>query len=376
MPYKKKKMYFFLFILTVASSVGLYGWIALFNNFAVEVAGINGYQMGVMQSVREIPGFLALLVVFVILFISEHRLAALSVLTLGIGVMITGFLPTFHGLLITTLIMSFGFHYFETMNQSLTLQYFSKTESPIVFGRLRGLGAATNILAGLLVLVLLQFLSYKYIFFIIGLCVAGAGLYCLFIDPSDKALPVQRKNMFLRKQYWLYYVLTFFAGARRQIFTAFSVFLMVERFEFSAFEVSVLFVVNNAINFFLNPMIGKAINKFGERKVLSLEYFNLIWIFLVYAYGDSKLLIAFMYVLDHIFFNFSMAIKTYFQKIADDRDIAPTMAVGFTINHIAAVVIPVLGGLLWMVDYRIPFVCAAVLSLVSLLLTQLIRVKD
>ena len=77
-----------------------------------------------------------------------------------------------------------------------------------------------------------------------------------------------------------------------------------------------------------------------------------------------------LYILDHIFFNFSIAIKTFFQKIADPRDIAPSMAVGFTINHIAAVVLPVLGGLTWMIDYRIPFVAGAVLAAISLVTVQ------
>ena len=83
--------------------------------------------------------------------------------------------------------------------------------------------------------------------------------------------------------------------------------------------------------------------RFGERKVLSLEYSSLIFIFLAYAAVGSKTLVAFLYILDHIFFNFSIAIRTYFQKIGDPRDIASSMAVGFTINHVAAVFLPAIG---------------------------------
>jgi hypothetical protein len=86
--------------------------------------------------------------------------------------------------------------------------------------------------------------------------------------------------------------------------------------------------------------------------------------------------VAVLYILDRIFFNFAMAIRSFFQKIADPRDIAPSMAVGFTINHIVAVIIPIVGGLLWMVDYRIPFVGGAALSLVSLTFVQFIRTPD
>jgi hypothetical protein len=51
------------------------------------------------------------------------------------------------------------------------------------------------------------------------------------------------------------------------------------------------------------------------------------------------------------------------------------MAVGFTINHIAAVVLPAVGGLLWIIDYRIPFIFGAFLSMISLIAVQQIRIK-
>ncbi|MCF8127203.1 MAG: MFS transporter, partial [Deltaproteobacteria bacterium] len=162
--------------------------------------------------------------------------------------------------------------------------------------------------------------------------------------------------------------------ARRQIFMAFAVLLLVRKFEFSIQEVTALFVINNVINYFLSPMVGNAIVRFGERKVLSLEYFSLLFIFLAYAVVDSKILVSFLYILDHIFFNFAIAIRTYFQKVGDPKDIAPSMAVGFTINHVAAVFLPAIGGILWMVDYRIPFLAGAGLSVVSLLAVQKIPV--
>jgi hypothetical protein len=101
----------------------------------------------------------------------------------------------------------------------------------------------------------------------------------------------------------------------------------------------------------------------------------LIFIFLAYAFVESKWVVAALYILDHIFFNFAIAIRTYFQKVGDPRDIAPSMAMGFTINHIAAVVLPAVGGLLWIIDYRIPFIFGAFLSMISLLAVQQIKVK-
>jgi predicted MFS family arabinose efflux permease len=176
----------------------------------------------------------------------------------------------------------------------------------------------------------------------------------------------------LKKRYWLFYALTMLAGARRQIFTVFSVLLLVERFEYSIASISVLFIINNAINWFLNPLIGKAINLWGERRLLTLEYACVLGIFCGYALLDNHLLICVLYVVDQVVFNFAIAVRTFFQKIAAPEDIAPSMAVSVTINHLAAVGVPALGGWLWLVDRRIPFWMGAGLALVSLLLVQYI----
>ncbi len=367
-----KKMYVFLVLLTIVSFTGLRVWMTLFNNFAVEVAHFNGFEIGSMQSIREIPGFLALLIVFLLPFISEHRLASVSVFVLGIGIALTGFFPTFIGIMITTLLMSFGFHYFETLNQSLTLQYFSKSEAPVIFGKLRSYASITSIVMGVIIYLLSFVLNYLQMFLLFGIIVIVGALYSFTLSPADKNIPVQHKKMILRKRYWLFYVLTMMAGARRQIFVAFSVFLLVKKFGFSISEISILFVINNLINYFLSPYIGKAIARFGERKVLSLEYAALIPIFLVYATSKSKWIVGVMYVLDHIFFNFAIGVRTFFQKIGDVKDIAPSMAVGFTINHIAAVIFPVIGGILWVIDYRIPFILGIVFSIISLIFVQMI----
>jgi len=366
-------MFRFLVLLTIASVVGLQSWRTLFNNFAVEEAFLEGNHIGMIQSVREIPGFLALLAIFMIMIIKEHKLSALSIVTLGIGVAITGLFPSYAGLLVTTLIMSFGFHYYETTNQSLTLQYFDQQISPWVFGKLRSYAAASNIGVGVFILAVSSFLNYMQIYLVIGILITLTGVWGMLQNPTRSDLVPQRKKMVVRKKYWLFYFLTFMSGARRQIFVAFAVFLLVKKFEYSIQEITILFVLNNVINYFLSPLIGKAIIRFGERKVLSLEYSSLIIIFLAYAFVESKILVAFLYILDHIFFNFAIAIRTYFQKVGDPRDIAPSMAVGFTINHIAAVVIPAIGGLLWIVDYKIPFIAGAVMSLVSLLAVQQIK---
>ena len=367
---KNNPMFWYLSVLTICSTIGLQTWQTLFNNFAVEIAGLDGNHIGVIQSVREIPGLLALLAVYVIMIIREHRLSALSILLLGFGLALTGSLPFYAGLLSTTLLMSFGFHYYETTNMSLTLQYFDENASPWVFGKQRSYAAASSIAVGLAIYLMAFILSFAQIYLLIGALIMAASIWALTRKPAQEDVVPQRKKMIFRKKYGLFYFLTFMAGARRQIFIAFSVLLMVQKFQYSVQEVTLLFVINNLINYYLSPLIGKSIIRFGERKVLSLEYASLMFIFVAYALTDSKWIVALLYILDHIFFNFAIAIRTYFQKVGDPRDIAPSMAVGFTINHIAAVFLPALGGLLWVVDYRIPFLGGAALAFISLLAVQ------
>ena len=216
-------------------------------------------------------------------------------------------------------------------------------------------------------------LPYTAMFLIVGALCMATGVWGLFLDPTNKDLPVQSKKMVFRRKYWLFYLLTLLLGARRQIFIVFALFLLVEHFRFSVHTVSILFMINYAINWFLNPLIGRAINRIGERRLLSIEYSTAILVFTGYATTGSAWIAGILYIIDYIVFNFSIALRTFFQKIAEPQDIAPTMAVAQTINHIAAIFVPALGGWLWVeFGYQIPFFIGAALSGCSLLLVQII----
>lgn len=144
--------------------------------------------------------------------------------------------------------MSFGFHYFETTNQSLSLQYFDKDRSPWVIGKMRSYPAATNIVVGADIFILSYFLNYKAILGLVGVLILCVDGWSLFQNPHSDDLPVQHKKMVFRRKYWLYYTLTFIAGARRQIFLAFAIFLLVKIFDFSIRETTILLVINNLVN--------------------------------------------------------------------------------------------------------------------------------
>ena len=371
--YRENPMYSYLLLLVIATAIGFQGWRTLFNNYSVDVVGLNSVHVGAIQSVREIPGFLTFFVIYLLLLFREHRFAAFSVLLLGAGVLATGLFPTFIGVLGTTIIMSLGFHFFQTCNQSLTLQYFEGSRIPQILARFNSFTALTNIVVGLSIWGLAEFLPLKSIFFLLGAVVIVLALFAFRKNPVDEFLPPQQKKLILRRKYWLFYVLNFLSGARRQIFVVFAIFILVDKYHFSVTHITILFIVNNIITYFISPYVGRAINRYGERPLLTIQYSCLFLVFLGYAYIEKPGFATAMYIVDNLFFSFSIAINTYFRKHADAKDIAPSMAVGFTINHISAVLLPFLGGLLWLINWRIPFWGGAVLALASLIFSQMVK---
>ncbi|MEZ9513948.1 MFS transporter [Vibrio splendidus] len=361
----------FLLLISIVVPIAFSSWMALLNNFVIEKANFDGSDIGLLQSVREIPGFLAFTVVFVLAFIREQRFMLISLAMLTVGTAITGLFPTLTGLLLTTILMSTGFHYFETLKQSLSLQWLNKEEAPEMLGKMISVGALASLITYGSIWVMLEQLNldFAWVYGITG----GIGfilvLVMTFGFPEFKTKTPQNKKLVLRKRYWLYYALTFMSGARRQIFTVFAGFLMVEKFGYSAADITLLFLINYLFNFLFAKRIGKFIGVVGERKALIFEYVGLIGVFVGYALVQTAEWAAALYVVDHLFFALALAIKTYFQKIADPADMASTAGVSFTINHIAAVVIPVVFGVIWLSSPATVFYIGAAMAVVSLALS-------
>lgn len=363
-----------LYLLAIGNTIAFATWQVMLNNFTVEQAGFTGEEIGVLQSLREVPGFLAFTAILLMLFIRQQNFAILSLVTLGVGTAITAFYPSALWLYFTTVVMSIGFHYLETLHNSLSLQWLKKEEAPRVLGKLLSTRAISNFLVlGAIYIYLMVFTAnYLLIYLMAGGITVAIGLFCWLAIPHFEDQVAQKKSLFLRKQYWLYYLLTFLAGARRQIFVVFAGFLLVEKFGFPVENVVLLTLVNAVLTFWLAPRIGALISYVGERRALTLEYIGLIIVFVSYAFVDSVAVAIALYLLDHLFFAMAIAIKTYFQKIADPADIAATSSISFTINHIAAVVLPALLGLVWVINHSAVFLIGAGIAACSLLLTQLI----
>jgi hypothetical protein len=369
---------FLLFLMAATMPIAFSTWYALLNNFVVDVANFDGADIGLLHSVREIPGFLAVGVIAIIIFVREQVLGLISLILLGVATGVTAWFPQMGGILTLTLLSSVGFHYYETVNQSLQLQWISKERAPQVLGWLLAMGSAASLVAFGVIVVTWEWLelSYNVAYMVSGGITVAMAVACMIIYPQFQSPIPQHKTMILRKRYWLYYALQFMAGARRQIFMVFAGFMMVERFGFAVHQLTALYLINLAFNMVLGPVFGKVVARFGERNTLIFEYVGLALVFFayggIYMFGWGIILAGTLFVIDHLFFSLAFALKTYFQKIADPADIAPTAAVAFTINHIAAVGLPVMLGLVWLISPILVFVMAALMALTSLALAFLI----
>ena len=366
-----------LLILAAAIPIAFEPWMAIINNFAVEKVAFTGLERGILESVREIPGFLAFTVVYLLLIWRQQTFAILALTLMGLGVALTGLLPVVWGIYFTTLLMSTGFHFLATMEQSLSMQWSTKQELPLVLGRMAAAASVASLLAYGLVYAAFEFLATPYwvVYLIAGSLSMGLGFFCWTFFPRFKADSFQAMSVVLRRRYGLYYALEFMSGGRRQIFVGFAAFLIVAEFGYRPEMVVALFALNHVIAIWLAPRVGRLIIRWGERPALILEYTGLIGIFVAYAFVETAWIAAMLYILDHLFFALAIAIKSYFRKIADPADIASTAGVSFTINHIAAVTMPWILGLIWVADETgrtAVFLIGAAMAVVSLGLSLLI----
>ncbi len=366
-----------LLILAAAIPIAFEPWMVIINNFAVEKVAFTGLERGILESVREIPGFLAFTVVYLLLIWRQQTFTILALTLMGLGVALTGLLPVVWGIYFTTLLMSIGFHFLATMEQSLSMQWSTKQELPLVLGRMAAAASVASLLAYGLVYAAFEFLASPYwvVYLIAGSLSMGLGFFCWTFFPRFKADSFQAMSVVLRRRYGLYYALEFMSGGRRQIFVGFAAFLIVAEFGYRPEMVVALFALNHVIAIWLAPRVGRLIIRWGERPALILEYTGLIGIFMAYAFVETAWIAAMLYILDHLFFALAIAIKSYFRKIADPADIASTAGVSFTINHIAAVTMPWILGLIWVADETgrtAVFLIGAAMAVVSLGLSLLI----
>lgn len=357
---------------------GFQVWRAVFNNLAVEELGLEAGAVGAIQSIREIPGLMGFLFVLMVALLgSEMRVMGANVILLGVGLVLTGLAHDFITLVLGTLVTSIGFHYFSSGSQAVLLQVTALADTPRALGRLSSVGALASVLATVGVFGAALVLDNQQIMIVGGAVVIVAGLILLPWMNIARRYEHEEKpaRESVRRDYWLYYVLTFLMGTRRHIFTTFAIFMLVRIHGMQTWQTAILFLVNSLVSFVALPQLGRLVGIFGERRMLALNFLCLSGIFVGYATIDSVSVLIALFVLDNVFFGFSLAINSYFQKIAlIPQDITPNMSLGQSINHVAAVTIPLIGGWMWETfDPAMPFLGGAAVAVISLALTYWIR---
>ncbi|MFC2015564.1 MFS transporter [Chloroflexota bacterium] len=361
-------------------------WTAVFNNFAVEEIGVQAGQIGVIQAIREVPGLLGFALGFLVIWLSEMRVMGLSVVLMGLGLILTGWADGLSTLILATVVTSVGFHFFYPSNSSVVLMTVGKEDAPKVLGRLRSIASFAAVVGTLLIWVLIDGVElgpvnvpawgYRKLLTFIGGVVALGGLVSLFRGRRS-GVRRERSKIRFRRDYWLYYALTFMMGSRRHIFTTFAIFLLVQVYGVDVRVTAALFLINSLVNTYAAAQLGKLVARFGERKVLTVNFVGLIGVFLGYAYIPFLPVLYMLFVLDHVFFGFNMAVDSYFQKIAHSpKEITSNVSAAQTINHISALIVPVLGGILWeRVSPSATFLAGVGIAIVSLILVQFIRTE-
>lgn len=367
--------FFTVTLSSVVVWIGFYTWRIMFNNFAVEVFDASATDVGIIQAVREIPGLLAFGAGALALYFTESRVAAISIITLGIGLILSGAAPSLFILGAATVLMSFGFHYFEPNNSSQLLALANTEELGKAQGRLRSYESMAGLVGAGAVLLLTLFLDYRITFYIMGGLVTVIGLYLAAALPPNRG-SMEARKVRIKKKYWLYYTLSFLRGCRRHIFTTFAIFLLVKEYGLDITVISTVMLANNLITIFTFRWLGTLSDRVGEKYVLAGSSMLLVLIFTGYAYVTFLPLLIVFYLLDNVLFGSSIALKSYLKKISSPEDVTGCLSFGMTANHITAVIIPVAGGVAWNAfGYKVTFLAGAAIVFVDLLFALRVPTK-
>ena len=334
----------------------------LFTNFAADEIEILPRELGILESIREIPGLLSVLIAAATMFLLEPRLAGIALLLMAFGVTNYFHLDDVTGLVMFSLIWSIGFHSWAPVSLSLALRLGPKGQEGRRLGLLRSSG---------IVFLFATSTGMRPLFVVSGMLIAVGGLVIFRIRAP---LESHDQRIVLRRKYTLFYVLQFLSGTRRHVFMTFALFALVRIHDTSIETIAILSFVNQIGSIISAYTFGRWIDRHGEKPILAWGFGGLTFVFLGYAFIDTPWILYILYVVDNILFNNSIAISTYVEKIlVSPADLRPTMVTGQTMNHIAAVVVPVTGGLLWQAyGHALPFVAGAVVAAISVFVSLLI----
>lgn len=356
-------LWFALFCLSVG--VGIYT--ATFFNFATEELKVQPISMGWLEFIREMPGLCCAFVAALTMRVAEPLLGSFAFLFVAVGLTAYAGIDTVPSLMFWSLIWSLGLHTWMPLQSSIVLSLAKDGVKGKRLGQTVSAGSLGTLLGMVAVLIIGYKLNYQTWYLIAGGAVFIAA-FAMFnvrrdIGYSDKP------RFVMKKKYSLYYVLTFLEGCRKQVFFTFAVYALTKVYGTKMQTVALLMVINNIVNLWGAPIVGRMIDRIGERKILITSYSALIFVFVGYASFRDVHYLYVLYCLDNLFYLSTTCLTTYLQKVSDPEDLMPSLSIGVTMNHTGAVIVPVVGFYLWnKFSYPVTFYAGAVVVALSLVL--------
>jgi predicted MFS family arabinose efflux permease len=327
-----------------------------FNNFVNERFALTGFQRSLLELPRELPGILVVLVSALLWFLCSRRLGAFA-LVLGVaGALLIGYISSTYAVMMLCLfVYSLGQHLFMPLASSIGMELAHEGQTGRRLGQLNAIRNFATILGSFLVFLGFRFLGFRFQHtFVLTAVGLGLAAVLMFLMKPDAA-PKPKTFLKLHKEYRLFYILNILSGSRKQIFITFAPWVIVTVFKQPTQTIATLLTIGGVIGILFQPVLGRAIDRFGERLIMQIEAVMLVVVCL--GYGFSKFLFperaAFLfvcgfYLLDQMLMSVNMARSMYMKKIALEGDhIQPALTAGVAIDHIFSIGIALLGGVFW-----------------------------
>ena len=363
----------FALLAAAMASVGVFFGVqlTLFNNFIVERLAIEPHELGYLEALREVPGFLNFLFLALVVAIYPPVTAAACLVIMGLGISAYASASTVAGLVIFSVIWSIGFHCWVPLSQNMALLYAPGVKKGRWLGQLRSVESLAWLLTIGAAILLFDYIGYNGLFILAGVatCLGGGAI---FFASRKKPVSVER-SIVLKRRYAIYYALQFLQGWRKQMFITFAIFALVKVHGMPVQTTMVLVLINQFLVTLTGPAMGRLVDRFGERACLSWSYVGLAGVFLGYAFIGERSVLYVLYCVDNLLFVGGIALTTYLNRIALPEDLKPTLSMGVTWNHVSSVSAPLIGGFAWhFFGYQVIFVMGSVIALISLGVSQFI----
>jgi predicted MFS family arabinose efflux permease len=371
---------------------------SIFANYFKEAYDVNAAQRGFIELPRELPGVLSLLFLAWLSFFGNLRNAVLAQLFSAAGLVVLGvFRPSYAVMLVFLFIFSTGVHMFIPLGDSIGLSLAQKMNMGRVMGRINSVRMAFLMIAGVLTFIgfrvgLFSFDLPVWVFIISAACFFVVGVLLIAQRQMTGDLsggPSEPQTRFVfRKEYMRYYLICAVFGGRKQIMFVYSPWVLIDLLDFKADTISILAVIGSLIGIFFMPVVGRWIDGFGIRRVMTAEALAFVAVYIAYGFlsrwvnnnvvvltGAGMMLVYLLNIVDRMSAQFSMVRSIYMRSIAlSPEDVTPSLTLGMAIDHVVAIIGSYLCGLVWFRwGPEFVFLIAGLLSLINLIAARGIK---